>query len=130
MAMNVNTAMDTIGAALAGVTGLRVFDFIPDNVSPPAAVVALPELLTYDHTHGRGTDRATFKVTVLVGKVSDRSARDKLAAYLDGTGAATVSVKAALDAIAGGRVTQAEIAVYTFPSGVFLGADFDFDYVA
>ena len=127
--MNVNTALDTIGTALGNVSGLRVFDFIPDNVNPPAAVVGMPELLTYDNTMGRGTDRATFKVTVLVGKVSDRAARDKLAAYLDGTGAASVSVKTALDAIAGGRCTQAEIAVYTFPSGVFLGADFDFDYV-
>ena len=127
MSMNVNQAMDTIGTALGSVTSLRVVDFIPDNVNPPAAVVSMPELLTYDSTKGRGTDRATFTITVLVGKVSARSARDQLATYMDGTAAASVSVKAALDAIPGGRCTQAEIAVYTFPSGSFLGADFSFD---
>lgn len=132
MAINLNTAMDTLGTALAGITGLRVYDYLADNVAVPAAVVGLPQPLVYDHTHGRGSDRATFPVYVVVGKVSDRAARDALATYCDGTAAATVSVKAALDAVAGCRVIDVDFTnpVMTIAGADYLAATFHVDLVA
>lgn len=132
MAINLNTVMDTLGTALGSVTGLRVYDYQTDNVAVPAAVVGLPDELTYDHTMQRGKDQAVFPVYVLVGKVSDRAARDKLAAYCDGTGAASVSVKAALDGI-GGNVTRVESVTFgqvTVGGVEYLAAIFQVDYVA
>lgn len=130
MAMNLNTAMDTLGTALAGITGLNVYDFQADGVADPAAIVALPEELVYDHTHGRGTDRATFPVHVFVCKADDRTARDLLAAYCDGTGGVTASVKAALDALPGVRVIKATFSVIPMAGVDYLAATFDVDYLA
>lgn len=130
MALNLNTAMDSIGTALGGITGLRVFDYVPDSVAPPVAIVAWPESLEYDNTMKRGFDRATFKVHVLVGKVSDRTARDALNVYANGTGGATASVKAALDALGShARVERVTFTTITVAGTEYAAATFDVDWV-
>lgn len=131
MALDLNAVMDAIGARLLGVTGLRVYDYAADAASPPAAIVALPEMVEYDSVAGRAADRVVIPVTVLVGKVSDRAARDQLAQYVSGTGAA--SVKTAIeggDPPLGGaahtvRVTTARIDVVTIQAVDYLGASFE-----
>jgi hypothetical protein len=118
--------MDQLGVTLATITGLRVFDFPPDTVSAPAAVVGWPSEITYDSTMQRGADEAVFEVHVLVGRVSDRSARDALAAYLDGSG--SKSVKVAIEAGTVGdsaRVRSAAVSVMTVSGMEFLAATFD-----
>ena len=110
MSLDLNATMDAIGARLLTITGLRVFDFTTNSITPPAAVVGLPEV-TYDNTKARGVDRAVFPVHVLVSKVSDKAARDKLSTYVAGTGAA--SVKAAIDGTLGGTVQHARVATAT-----------------
>jgi hypothetical protein len=135
VSINVSTVMDGLGVRLATITGLRVFDFVPDSFSPPAAVVSLPQMVEYDLTMARGADRGSFQVYVLVGKASDRSARDQLAAYIAGTGSS--SVKTAIEAgkTLGGaahstRVTGASVSVVTTAGSEFLTAIFDVDVVA
>lgn len=131
MALDLNAVMDAIGARLVGVTGLRVYDYAADAASPPAAIVALPEEVEYDVVAGRGADRVLIPVTVLVGRVSDRAARDQLARYVSGEGAE--SVKAAVeggDPPLGGaaqtvRVAMARIDVVTLGAVDYLGASFD-----
>lgn len=131
MALDLNAVMDAIGARLLGVTGLRVYDYAADGAAPPAAIVALPETVEYDTVAGRGADRVVIPVTVLVGKVSDRAARDQLAQYVSGTGAS--SVKTAIEGGTGDlggvahtvRVTAARIDVVTIQAVEYLGASFD-----
>lgn len=126
--MNIATVMDQLGTALSGITGLRVFPYSADRVTPPAAIVGWPEPVTYDGAFRRGMDSLTLPVYVLVGRVDARSARDVLAAYLDGTGPS--SVKAALD---GGsytachtvRVATANVEALTSGGVEYLGAVFD-----
>lgn len=131
MSLNLNTAMDAIGTALAGITGLRVSDYPADSVAVPAAIVAWPDEIEYDHTHARGTDRAVFKVHVMVGKVSDRASRDAINAYTNGAGTASTSVKTALDAMgAHVRVAKATYSVMAVAGIEYLTATFDVDYVA
>lgn len=128
MSVGVQAALTAIGTALDGIDGLRVFAYIPDSIVPPAAVVDVEEIV-YDHTMGRGTDRATFVVTVAVGKAHDRSSHVAVTTYLEGSGAK--SVKAALDAIGPAvRVTDARKSIVLFASQEFLGATFSVDYVA
>lgn len=122
MSLDVNTAMDAIGTALATITGLRVFDFPPGSASPPFAFVDLPSI-TYDHTHARGTDRATFPVLVAVGSASDRASRDAISAYTAGTGSS--SVKAAVDAPGVRRVTGSEPVDLVLAEGTFKAYRFD-----
>lgn len=84
--MDLARVMDEIGDRLDTIDGLRVFRYPPDDVTPPAAIVSYPESYTYDETFGRGMDRMSLPVIVLVGGVSDRSSRDQLGAYINGDG--------------------------------------------
>lgn len=131
--MDLAAVMDEIGDALDTIDGLRVFRYPPDGPpSPPAAIVTYPEDITFDATYGRGADRMTLPVVVLVGRVSDRSARDRLAAYAAGSGARSVkqtvegATYAALDDL---RVIEAEFDVYTVGGVDFLAATFRLDIV-
>lgn len=108
MALDLNATLDAIGVRLATIPGLRVYDYPPDTIAVPAAVVGYPDTVTYDETMARGTDSTVLTVTVLVGRVSDRASRDALAAYLAGTGAS--SIKAAVDGPLGGAVKDARVA--------------------
>lgn len=135
MSLDVNAAMDGIGVRLATITGLRVFDYTPDDASPPAAVIQLPSV-TYDSTMARGADEATFPVHVLVGKASDRASRHALAPYLAGTGAASVKQVIEADrtlagAVSSTRVERASVSVIPLPSGIdLLAATFDVHVIA
>jgi hypothetical protein len=93
--MNIADVMDQVGAQLSTIDGLRVYPWNVDKVSAPAAVVALPEEIDYDATFGRGSDSLTLDVYVFVARIDQRTGRDALAAYLDGSGSR--SVKAAVD---------------------------------
>jgi len=107
---------DGLKTRLQTISGLRVFDLIPENPQPPAAVVGQLDL-NFDIDNARGLDLATIEVFVLVQRFSERAGQDKLDAYLSGTGA--TSVKAAIegDKTLGGacstlRVLSAEAGTY------------------
>lgn len=128
--MNLATVMDEIGEALQGITGLRVFPYTADKVTPPAAIIDLPDEITYDETYDRGADGFKIPVTVVVGKVSDRASRDAIAAYVAGSGPS--SVKQVVDGwnyteADSVTVTRCEFAVVTFAATQYLGALFDVD---
>jgi hypothetical protein len=92
--MSISSLRSGLGANLATIAGLRVSTYIPDDISPPVAVISAPTV-TYDTAFRQGLTTFDFTVTVLVGRTSERSAQSKLDAYCDPTGAQ--SVKAALE---------------------------------
>lgn len=129
--MNVSTVMDQIGARLATISGLRVFDFPADNAQPPFALVDFPESVEFDSAMVRGADRATFHVLIGVSRNVDRAARDALAAYLDGSG--TKSIKAAVEGGSIGdsaRVTRATVSEVVVAGTAFMGAVFEVDVIS
>jgi hypothetical protein len=95
--VNLNDVMDEIGTTLGGLSGLRVFAYPPPTVVPPAGIVSYPERISYDQTYSRGMDRIErLPVILVVGKATDRSARNKAAAWAAGSGSG--SVKGVLEA--------------------------------
>lgn len=95
--MNLAAVMDEVAGVLDTLTGLRVTAWPPGSVVPPAGIVSYPDGFTYDETYGRGSDRIDqLTMTLVVGKVTERSARDKVSAYTAGAG--ELSVKAAMEA--------------------------------
>ena len=102
--VDLSLVMDELGAALEAIDGLRVFPYLADRVTPPAAVVAWPDV-TYDVVLRRNGDQMTFPVYVMVARSDARSLRDTLAPYLAGSG--DQSVKAALE---GGTYTACDLA--------------------
>ena len=85
---------DGLKTRLQTISGLRVFDTIPENPQPPAAIVGQLDM-NFDIDNARGLDLATVEVYLLVQRMDVRSGQDKLDAYLAGTGAG--SVKAAIE---------------------------------
>lgn len=88
--MNLASVMDAVADQIDTITGLRVHAFPADNVTPPAAIVSYPETYTYDSTYGRGMDRIALPVVVVVGRVPDRTTRDLIGAYVNGSGASSL----------------------------------------
>lgn len=128
--MNLDDVMEEVAARLATIDGLRVFAYPADTVSPPAGIVLYPESVTFDETYGRGMDRMTLPLLVVVGKPTDRSSRSRLSQYCDGAGPA--SVKAAVDGGGYGscdsvRVTGVEFPTATIAGTEYIAAMFDLD---
>lgn len=126
--MNVAAVMDEIAVELDTISGLRVFAYPPDKIDPPAAIVGYPETVTYDVSMGRGTDMIVFPIFVMVGRLTDRTARDKLAPFLAGSGASSIKgvLRAAAPyvAMASLRVASATIEVVTMAGLEYLTAVF------
>jgi hypothetical protein len=124
MPMSPSQVRDGLKTRLQTITGLRVYDLIPEPVTPPCAVVGQLDL-TFDIDNARGLDQATVDIYVIVQRFSERAGQDKLDGYLAGTGA--TSIKAAIegDRTLGGacqtlRVTSAESGTYDSQSNTFL----------
>lgn len=93
--MDIIALSDELDAALATITGLRTFPFYAEKVSPPAAVVNPPWTYEYDVAMGRGSDRLTIPITVILSRTDIRTATRQLNQYISGSGA--MSVKAAVE---------------------------------
>jgi len=129
--MNLGEVMQAIADRIDTIADLRVYAYPPDVAQPPAAIVTYPETYTYDATYGRGMDRIeNLPVVLLVGKVSDRASRDKVAQYVNGSGA--TSVKTVLEsgtytAFDSVRVASVTFDIIAIASVEYLGATFILD---
>jgi hypothetical protein len=92
--MGARAVRDGLIARLDTIEGLRVSSRVPDQITPPAAMVKL-DSLPFDSTMNRGSDDMRFIARVFTSKASDRG-EDALYDYLDGSGAE--SIKAAVEA--------------------------------
>lgn len=128
--MDLADVMDEVGDRLDLIDGLRVFRYPPPKIVPPAAVVSYPDTLTFDETYGRGMDRMTLPVVLVVGKVSDRTTRDRLGVYCHGSGPNSVKrvlesgTNTAFDSV---RVMSVEFDVVTIAGTDYMAAMFDLD---
>jgi hypothetical protein len=88
-----STVRANLKTALAPVI-TRIFDYVPDQVPTPCAVVG-NITITFDEAQNRGLDMGEVDVIVIVSRMNERGAQDKLDGFLAGSGAG--SVKAALE---------------------------------
>jgi hypothetical protein len=131
--MNLNDVMDEMATVLDTITGLRCFGYPPPTVTAPAAIVSYPDKIEFDQTYGRGMDKISgIPMILVVGKATDRAARDKVAGYAAGSGAS--SVKAVFGAHAWTSchdlvVTACSFDVVTIASVDYIAATFEADAV-
>lgn len=129
----IEAVMEAVAARLQVVGGLRVSASPPGSVVAPAAIVSYPDKINYDQTYGRGmTSIERLQVWVVVGKVVDRSARDKLSAYVSEVG--DKSIKAALESDGDApwddlHVESVEFDVYTESGVDYMAAGFNLNIV-
>ena len=93
MPMQPSQVRDALKTSLQTISGLRVYEVIPEPVTPPCAVVGQLDF-TFDIDNARGLDQANVDIYVIVQRFSERAGQDKLDGYLAGTGA--TSIKATL----------------------------------
>ena len=128
---NISDLRSGIATNLATISGLRTSATVPDSINPPIAVV-MPNTINYDTSFARtGGDEYEFLVMVIVGRVDERTAQNRLDAYCSGTGASSVKAAIESDKTLGGnafslRVTslrnynQVTVGDVTYLSGEFV----------
>lgn len=92
-----------LATRLATITGLRSGATIPDNVNPPYAIIA-PTSVDYHRAFNNALSTYNFTVTLVVGRVSERTAQNSLDAYCSPTGTGSIRVAIEGDKTLGGVV--------------------------
>lgn len=93
--MDVGEVMQAVADRADTIAELRCFGHPVDGTPPiPALIVDYPDI-AFDQTYGRGMDRFTLPVVVLVGRVWARTTRANFAKWFNGSG--PESVKAVLE---------------------------------
>ena len=87
---------DGLKVRIETISGLRAFDYQPDQVNPPFAFPTLDEIRYHQTGMGSGGVVMDFTVTVVVYRQSERVAQDELDKYTAFSGAQ--SVRAAIEA--------------------------------
>ena len=87
----INDLRDGLANNLATIPGLRVASELIDNPSPPVALVAL-ESVEYDQAYQNGLTLYGFTITVIVGRVAERTAQRKLDGYMQPSGEQSVKI--------------------------------------
>jgi len=98
--LSIAAIREGLAVNIATISGLRVAAEIPDNPSPPIAVIALNNV-SYDLAMARGTTLYNFTVTLIVGRVAERDAQRKLDAYA-GNGERSIKTAVQSDRTLGG----------------------------
>ncbi len=87
------------------ITGLRVYDTVPDGLMPPALVVGQLSI-EWDLVFARGADSATVDLILIAGRMSDRAAQDYLDGLLTPSGNNSIKTKIEADQTLGGTVSS------------------------
>jgi hypothetical protein len=85
---------DGLAANLNTLFASRAYDTIPDSPNPPCAIV-VPTGIEYHAAFANAQSRYAFTILVIVGRVDERTAQDRLDGYCNPSGSG--SVKAALE---------------------------------
>lgn len=117
--MSITDIRDGIATNLATISGLRTSAELPDQPNPPIAVVQLNNV-TYDQAFHNGLVLYNFTITVIVGKVAERLAQQRLNAYAS-TGAGGVKTALESDRTLGGSAFDVKLQEMTNIGAITLG---------
>ena len=119
-----------LSTRLATITGLRSGPTIPDNVNPPYAIVA-PSSVDYHRAFNNALSTYNFTITLVVGRVSERTAQNNLDAYCSPSGSSSIRVAIEADKTLGGVVFDTIVTgmrnygSVTIGENTYLAAEFD-----
>jgi hypothetical protein len=102
-----STVRDKLKLAV-NISGLRVYDTVPDGLIPPALVIGQLSI-TWDLVMARGADSAEVDLILVAGRMSDRAAQDYLDSFLTASGANSIKTKIEADQTLGGSVSSVRV---------------------
>jgi len=120
---DVTGVRDALKVNLQTISRLRIYDTIPDIVTPPCAVVGQLDF-QFDIDNQRGLDQASVDIFVIVQRISERTGQDKLDNFLAGSGNGSIKTAIESDRTLGGLVDT--LRVITAESGTYTSADQSF----
>ncbi len=91
---SVSEISDALKNALTLVPGLRVHDYLPDQINPPVAYVGI-DSIDYHGAFRGGNPVHSYTITVVVGRTSDRASQKTLDEFLSYDGPR--SIRAAIE---------------------------------
>lgn len=94
-----------MASRLETIDGLRVFDTVPGQFSPPAGIVGMPSRPETE-SFQRGTDRWDLTVWIVVARQADAQSEQALEQFLDPTGAKSVRSAVYGDKTLGGTIND------------------------
>ncbi len=117
--MSIAAIRSGLGDNLSTISGLRVAETIPDNPSPPIAVIAL-ENVSYDGAFDGGLVVYNFTISVIVGRVAERVAQARLDTYIS-TGSGSLKAAVESQKSLGGSAYDVKVTEMTNVGAVQLG---------
>jgi len=75
--MAISDLRTALAKNLSTIKGLRVVETLPDLVNPPMAMIAIDKV-AYNKQNARSMAEYTFKVMVVLGRVSERTAQQNM----------------------------------------------------
>lgn len=115
-----------LAARLRTISGLRAAATQPDNPMPPQAIVNL-DSITYDTAFARGLDEYQFTILVIAGRVAERTAQNRLEAYLNPSGTSSIKTAIQGDRTLGGKAQTLRVTEVTSFGSINVG---DVTYLA
>jgi len=121
---------------IANITSLVVYDYVPDSIEPPTAIVGVVDSIDYDSTMARGADTYTIPIFLYVSRVDAEDSQDTLDSYLASSGSSSVKAQVESDLTLGGsaqsvRVIEADnYGVYNVNNIDYLGVEFTVEVIA
>ena len=121
---------------LANITSLTVYDYVPDSIEPPTAIVGVVNNVNYDSTMSIGAYTYTIPIFVYVSRVDAEDSQDTLDGYLASSGSSSVKAQVESDLTLDGsaqscRVIEADnYGVYTVNNIEYLGVEFTVEVIA
>lgn len=113
---DIETIIDGVESILTGISGLRVRDYVPDDVQPPMAFIQPPREIDYDRAFSRGHHEFELDIVVLISRVADRSGQKALLAYTATTGASSIPAAFWADKTLNGAVGEDQSHLHTYRS--------------
>jgi len=91
----VSEISEALKNALTTVPGLRVYDYLPDQINPPLGYVGI-QSVNYHGAFAGGNPVHTYTITIVIGRVNERTSQRALDDFLSYDG--DRSIRAALEA--------------------------------
>ena len=92
---SVTEISEALKNSLTTIQGLRVYDYLPDQINPPLGYVGI-QSVNYHGAFAGGNPVHSYTVTIVVGRVSERASQRALDDFLSYDG--DRSVRAAIEA--------------------------------
>jgi len=108
----VSDLREGIAKNLRTITGLRAVATVPDNPTPPIAVI-YPQNIEFDDSFNRGLQTYSFRVVVIVGRADERSAQNRLDSFVASTGATSIKLAIESDKTLSGKAFDTRVVAMT-----------------